>query len=140
MPLVLAGYGVGALLGTTLGGRVGDERPLATLVTAATTTTLILVLLVFFATTPVVTVVLLTLLGVTGFAATPVLGALVMRFAGSAPTLASALSSAPSNVGVTIGSWVTGITLASFPRQTGPPLVGAAAAALAAVPLTAPLC
>ncbi|MGN9846884.1 MFS transporter [Nonomuraea sp. H19] len=137
VPLVLAAYGVGAVLGTAAGGRVGDDRPLATMIVSAGATTLILCLLVFFSTSPGVTVVLVILLGVTGFAATPVLGALVVRFAGSAPTLATSLGSAASNVGVTIGSWAAGIALASSLREAGPPLVGTVAAVLTAVPLTA---
>ncbi|MGA5200470.1 MFS transporter [Streptomyces variegatus] len=137
VPLVLTGYGVGALLGTTVGGRLGDRWPLATLITAAAASTLVLLLLVFFSTSDVATVVLVTVMGVTGFAATPVLGALVMRFAGSAPTLASALASSSSNVGIAVGSWVAGVALASPLGQAGPPLVGTVTAALTLVPLTA---
>jgi DHA1 family inner membrane transport protein len=137
VPLVLTGYGAGALLGTTVGGRLGDRRPLATLITAAAASTLVLLLLVFFSTSAVATVVLVTVMGVTGFAATPVLGALVMRFAGSAPTLASALASSSSNVGIAVGSWVAGVALASPLGQAGPPLVGTVTAALTLVPLTA---
>lgn len=81
VPMVLTGYGVGALLGTMAGGRTGDRRPLATLVTAAVTTTLVLLLLVPLSTSPVATVVLVTLMAVTDFGATPVHGALVVRFA-----------------------------------------------------------
>ncbi|MDQ1073716.1 MFS transporter [Streptomyces canus] len=135
VPLVLTGYGAGALLGTTVGGRLGDRRPLATLITAAAASSLIL--LVFFSTSPVATVVLMTVMGVTAFAASPGLGALVRRFAGSAPTLASALASSSSNVGVAVGSWAAGIALASPLRQAGPPLVGTVTAALTLVPLTA---
>ncbi|WP_329282067.1 MFS transporter [Streptomyces sp. NBC_01451] len=137
VPLVLTGYGLGALLGTTVGGRLGDRRPLATLITAAAASTLVLFLLVFLSTSPVATVVLVTAMGVTGFAAAPVLGALIMRFAGSAPTLASALGSSASNVGIAIGSGVAGVALTSSLRQAGPPLVGTVAAALTLVPLTA---
>ncbi|OUD03997.1 MFS transporter [Streptomyces swartbergensis] len=137
VPVVLTGYGLGALLGTTAGGRLGDRRPLATLFTAAATTTLVLLLLTFLSTSPVATVVLVTLMGVTGFAATPVLGALALRFAGSAPTLASGLGGSAPNVGVAVGSWTAGITLTSPLGQAGPPLVGTVAAALTLVPLTA---
>ncbi|MEU0192289.1 MFS transporter [Streptomyces afghaniensis] len=137
VPLVLTSYGVGALLGTTVGGRLGDRWPLATLITAAAASTLVLLLLLLFSTSAVATVVLVTVMGVTGFAATPVLGALVMRFAGSAPTLASALASSSSNVGIAIGSWVAGVALASPLGQVGPPLVGTVTAALTLVPLTA---
>jgi len=35
VPLVLLGFGLGALAGTTIGGRLGDRRPLATTITAA---------------------------------------------------------------------------------------------------------
>lgn len=136
VPLVLTGYGVGALLGTTVGGRLGDRRPLATLITAAAASTLVLLLLVFLSTNPVVTVVLVTAMGVTGFAAAPVLGAVVVRFADSAPTLASALSSSSSNVGIALGSWAAGVALASPLGQAGPPLVGTALVALTLVPLT----
>jgi DHA1 family inner membrane transport protein len=137
VPLILTSYGVGALLGTMVGGRLGDRRPLATLITAAAASTLVLLLLVLFSTSAVATVVLVTLMGATGFAATPVLGALVVRFAGSAPTLASALASSSSNVGIAVGSWVAGIALASPLGQAGPPLVGTVTAALTLVPLTA---
>ncbi|MFE7839893.1 MFS transporter [Streptomyces sp. NPDC057474] len=137
VPMVLTGYGLGALLGTTVGGRLGDRRPLATLITAAATTTLVLLLLTFLSTSPVATVVLVTLMGVTGFAANPALGALALRFAGSAPTLASGLSGAAPNVGIAIGSWTAGIALTSPLGPAGPPLVGTVAAALTLVPLTA---
>ncbi|MFD9429589.1 hypothetical protein [Streptomyces sp. NPDC060002] len=47
------------------------------------------------------------------------------------------LRGSASNVGISIGSGVAGIALASPPRQAGPPLVGTVAAALTLVPLTA---
>ncbi|MET8418147.1 MFS transporter [Streptomyces sp. NPDC005134] len=137
VPMVLTGYGLGALLGTTVGGRLGDRRPLVTLITAAATTTLVLLLLTVFSTSPVAAVGLVTLMGMTGFAANPALGALALRFAGSAPTLASGLSGAAPNVGIAIGSWTAGIALTSPLQQAGPPLVGTVAAALTLVPLTA---
>ncbi|MFI9167897.1 MFS transporter [Streptomyces lincolnensis] len=137
VPLVLTGYGLGALLGTTVGGRLGDRHPLATLVISAGTTTLVLLLLTFVSTNPVAAVVLVTLMGMTCFAATPVLGALALRFSASAPTLVSGLSGSAPNVGIALGSWTAGVALTSPLGQTGPPLVGTVAAALTLVPLTA---
>lgn len=137
VPMVLTGYGLGALLGTTVGGRLGDRRPLATLITSAGTTTLVLLLLTFVSTSPVAAVILVTLMGMTGFAATPVLGALALRFSSSAPTLVSGLSGSAPNLGIAIGSWTAGIALTSPLGQAGPPLVGTVAAALTLVPLTA---
>ncbi|WP_405515978.1 MFS transporter [Streptomyces canus] len=137
VPMVLTGYGLGALLGTTVGGRLGDRRPLGTLITSAGTTTLVLLLLTFGSTNPVAAVVLVTLMGMSGFAATPVLGALALRFSRSAPTLVSGLSGSAPNVGIAIGSWTAGIALTSPLEQAGPPLVGTVAAALTLLPLTA---
>ncbi len=135
VPMVLTSYGLGALVGTMAGGRLGDRRPLATLITAAATTTLVLLSLTILSTSPAATVVLVTLLGMTGFAANPALGALVLRFAGSAPTLASGVSGAAPNVGIAVGSWTAGVALTSPLGQAGPPLVGTVAAALTLVPL-----
>ncbi|MFD3838093.1 MFS transporter [Streptomyces sp. NPDC058642] len=137
VPMVLTGYGLGALLGTTVGGRLGDRRPLAALIASAAMTTLVLLLLTLFSPNPVAAVVLVVLLGMTGFAPTPVLGALALRFSGSAPNLVSGLSGSAPNVGIAIGSWTAGVALTSPLRQAGPPLVGTVAAVLTLVPLTA---
>ncbi|MFG3035169.1 MFS transporter [Streptomyces sp. NPDC048253] len=137
VPMVLTGYGLGALLGTTVGGRLGDRRPLATLITSAVTTTLVLLLLSVLSPNPVAAVILVTLMGMTGFAATPVLGALALRFSCSAPTLVSGLSGSAPNVGIAVGSWTAGIALTSPLAQAGPPLVGTVAVALTLLPLTA---
>ncbi len=137
VPVLLTGYGLGSLLGTTVGGRLGDRRPLATLITAATMTTLVLLLLTSLSPSPVAAIVLVTLMGMTGFAPTPVLGALALRFSGSAPTLFSGLSGSAPNVGIAIGSWTAGLALTSPLGQAGPSLVGKAAAVLTLVPLTA---
>ncbi|MGC0397417.1 putative MFS family arabinose efflux permease [Streptomyces sp. SAI-126] len=137
VPMVLIGYGLGALLGTTVGGRLGDRHPLATLITSAATTTLVLLLLTLLSPSPVAAVILVTLLGMTGFAATPVLGALALRFSISAPNLVSGLSGSAPNVGIAIGSWTAGIALTSPLEQAGPPLVGTVAVALTLLPLTA---
>lgn len=42
VPLVLVGFGVGALVGTLLGGRLGDRHPYATTVAAPAATTVLL--------------------------------------------------------------------------------------------------
>lgn len=120
VPMVLTGYGLGALLGTTVGGRLGDRRPLATLITSAATTTLVLLLLALLSPNPVAAVVLVTLMGMAGFAPTPVLGALALRFSSSAPSLVSGLSGSAPNVGIAIGSWTAGIALTSPLGQAGP--------------------
>jgi predicted MFS family arabinose efflux permease len=46
VPLVLIAFGIGALGGTTTGGRLGDRRPMATTLTAAAATALVLLLMI----------------------------------------------------------------------------------------------
>ncbi|KPI22014.1 major facilitator superfamily MFS_1 [Actinobacteria bacterium OK006] len=134
--LVLVGFGVGALLGTTTGGRFGDRRPSATTLTGAALTALVLLLLVPLSTSAVATVILVVLMGLTGFTVVPVVTALAVRFGGSAPTLAAALTVSAFNTGTAVGSWAAGISLDSSLGQTGPALVGAVVATLTLVPLT----
>ncbi|MFG3017893.1 MFS transporter [Streptomyces sp. NPDC048254] len=134
--LVLVGFGVGALLGTTAGGRFGDRRPSATTLTGAALTALVLLLLVPLSTSAVATVILVVLMGMTGFTVVPVVTALAVRFGGSAPTLAAALTVSAFNTGTAVGSWAGGISLDSSLGQTGPALVGAVVATLTLVPLT----
>jgi predicted MFS family arabinose efflux permease len=80
------------------------------------------------------TVALVALAGAFGFGANPVLMALVVRFAGQAPTLASGLTVAAFNFGTAAGSWVAGVTLSSALGVTGPAVVGTVIAALTLVP------
>jgi len=137
VPLVLIGFGAGALGGTLTGGRLGDRRPLATTITAAAATALVLLALTVASGSAVLTVLLVVLMGLTGFAVNPVVTALAVRFGGAAPTLAAALSTAGFNVGVAAGSWGAGIALDSPLGPIGPPLLGTVVAAATLVPLAA---
>jgi DHA1 family inner membrane transport protein len=135
VPLVLIGFGAGALGGTITGGRLGDRRPMATTMTAAAATALVLLALTVASGSAVATVVLVALMGLTGFAVNPVVTALAVRFGGEAPTLAAALSTSGFNVGVAAGSWGAGIALDSPLGPTGPALLGTAIAAATLIPL-----
>ncbi|GGW86467.1 MFS transporter [Streptomyces galilaeus] len=137
VPFVLIAFGVGALGGTTTGGRLGERRPMGTTITAAAATALVLLLMIPLSTNAVTVTVLVFLMGLTGFAVNPVVTALAMRFAGDAPTLTSALTTSAFNVGVAGGSWVAGLALDSSLGLTGPPLVGTVIAVLTLVPLIA---
>lgn len=137
VPLVLIAFGIGALGGTTTGGRLGDRRPMATTVTAAAATALVLLAMIPLSDNAVAVTVLVFLMGLTGFAVNPVVTALAVRFAGDAPTLTSALTTSAFNVGIALGSWIAGAALDSSLGLTGPPLVGTITAALTLVPLIA---
>ncbi|MDH6622744.1 putative MFS family arabinose efflux permease [Streptomyces sp. LBL] len=137
VPFVLIAFGLGALGGTTTGGRLGERRPMVTTITAAAATALVLFLMIPLSTNAVTAIVLVFLMGLTGFAVNPVVTALAMRFAGDAPTLTSALTTSAFNVGVAGGSFIAGAALDSSLGLTGPPLVGTLIAVLTLFPLIA---
>jgi DHA1 family inner membrane transport protein len=86
VPLVLAGFGVGALVGSIVGGRLGDARPHTTTIAAAAGAALLLLAISLFSGYAIATVVLVALLGFFGLGANPVLISLAVRFADQAPT------------------------------------------------------
>ena len=134
VPLVLVGFGIGALLGSLVGGRLGDVRPHTTTIVAAAVTTALLGALCLLSGFTVPTIVLVALLGLFGLGANPVLISLAVRFAGRAPTLGSALTVSAFNLGTAAGSWTAGLALDSPLGATGPAAVGAAIATLTLIP------
>ncbi|MFE9909829.1 MFS transporter [Streptomyces clavifer] len=137
VPLVLAGFGVGALAGFLAGGRLGDHRPYMTTIVAPAVTTVLLLAICLLSGQAAPTIALVVLLGLFGLGANPVLISLGVRFAGRAPTLGSALTVSAFNLGTAIGSWSAGRALVSPLGVTGPAVVGTAIAALTLVPTVA---
>ncbi|WP_381790161.1 MFS transporter [Streptomyces niveus] len=137
VPLVLIAFGIGALGGTAIGGRLGDRRPMTTTITAAAATSLILLALIPASSSPVAAVVLVFGMAMAGFTVNPVVTSLAVRFAGDAPTLTSALTTSGYNTGIAAGSLLAGRALDSSLGLTGPALVGAVFAALTLLPLIA---
>ncbi|MFE5753727.1 MFS transporter [Streptomyces massasporeus] len=137
VPLVLVGFGAGALAGFLVGGRLGDRRPYTTTIAAAAVTTVLLLAICLVSAHPVPTVGLVALLGLFGLGANPVLISLGVRFAGRAPTLGSALTVSAFNLGIAVGSWIAGLALDSPLGATGPAAVGSAIAALTLIPTIA---
>lgn len=137
VPLVLVGFGLGALAGSLVGGRLGDRRPHTVTVVAAAGATFLLLAISLLAGYAVPAIVLVALLGFFGLGANPVLMALAVRFARQAPVLASALTVSAFNLGTAIGSWIAGLTLDTSLGTTGPAMVGTVIAALTLIPTTA---
>lgn len=135
VPLILVGYGVGAFLGSNIGGSLGAKFPFPVLFFSATATFLVLAGLLPGSHNPVVAIVLVCLLGLFGMSTNPILISLVVGYADKAPTLASAMATASFNVGTAVGSWIAGMTLASSLGADGPVVVGTVVAALYFVPL-----
>jgi predicted MFS family arabinose efflux permease len=104
VPLVLVGFGVGSLIGTIVGGRLGDTRPHATTIVVAAVTTVVLLAICLLSAHALPTVALVALLGLIGLSANPVLSSLAVRFAGVAPTLGMAMSVSAYDLGTVIAA------------------------------------
>ncbi|GGW72003.1 MFS transporter [Streptomyces griseoloalbus] len=135
VPLAMLGYGLGALVGTTFGGRRGDDRPYATLIPAAAGTAAVLAATTLRAPHSVIAVVLVVLLGATGMTTNPILVGEVVRTAGAGRALPMALATSAFQVGIAVGSWFGGLALTSALDLKGPSLAGLALALIALLPL-----
>ncbi|MFD9209626.1 Cmx/CmrA family chloramphenicol efflux MFS transporter [Streptomyces sioyaensis] len=136
VPTVLALFGVGALIGTFIGGRIADAHLFGTLFGGIAASALVLAVLALTAQSPAAAIALSLLLGVTAFTTAPALNARMFNVANAAPTLAGATTTAAFNIGNTLGPWLGGLTIGAgwgFPSVAW---TGAALAA-AAVVLTA---
>ncbi|MFC8895403.1 Cmx/CmrA family chloramphenicol efflux MFS transporter [Streptomyces cinereoruber] len=109
--IVLGLFGIGALVGTTIGGRVADAHLFGVMLSGIAASTVLLVALALFASSPVVTVLLAFLLGVSAFYTAPALNARMFNVAGAAPTLAGATTTAAFNLGNTGGPWLGGTVI-----------------------------
>ncbi|MES4901379.1 MULTISPECIES: Cmx/CmrA family chloramphenicol efflux MFS transporter [unclassified Streptomyces] len=129
VPTVLALFGVGALVGTAIGGRIADAHPFATLYGGITASTVVLAALALTAHHAAVAVSLALLLGVTAFFTAPALNARMFNVANGAPTLAGATTTSAFNIGNTLGPWLGGLVIDA---GWGYPAVAWTGAALAA--------
>ncbi|MER7598569.1 Cmx/CmrA family chloramphenicol efflux MFS transporter [Streptomyces hydrogenans] len=128
---VLALFGIGALVGTTIGGRVADAHLFGVLLTGITASTVFLAALALLASSPVATILLAFLLGVSAFYTAPALNARMFNVAGAAPTLAGATTTAAFNLGNTGGPWLGGTVIDAGLGYTSPAWAGAAMTLLA---------
>jgi DHA1 family chloramphenicol resistance protein-like MFS transporter len=132
VPAVLALYGVGALVGITIGGRTADQRPFGTLFVGLAGVVVLSVVLAVWTSQPVVAVVAITLLGAAGFATNPAVNTRVFSLAGEAPTLAAALNISAFNVGITVAPWIGG---RAIDAGAGYPVLGWIGAAIGVLAL-----
>ncbi|MGW2514425.1 Cmx/CmrA family chloramphenicol efflux MFS transporter [Streptomyces scopuliridis] len=111
VPTVLALFGVGALVGTALGGRFADAHLFGVMIGGVTASTVLLALLALTASHPVAVITLTFLLGVSAFFTAPALNARMFNIAAAAPTLAGATTTAAFNLGNTGGPWLGGTVI-----------------------------
>lgn len=111
VPTVLALFGVGALIGTVIGGRVADAHLFGVLLSGVVASTVFLAALALLASSPVAVVVLSLLLGFSAFFTAPALNARMFNVAAAAPILAGATATSAFNMGNTGGPWLGGTVI-----------------------------
>jgi predicted MFS family arabinose efflux permease len=134
VPLVMIAYGVGALTGTTIGGRFGDGHPYTVIGASVVGLVVTMAVLLLWGGHAPVAIVFFTLMGMFGFAANPILVSEALRAAGSDGVLPIALSNSFFNIGIALGSALGGVAIASTLAEQGVPAVGLALTVAAAVP------
>ena len=111
VPTVLALFGIGALTGSTIGGRVADAHLFGVMLSGIAASTVLLTALALFSSYAAVAVALSFLLGFSSFFTAPALNARMFNVAGAAPTLAGATTTAAFNLGNTGGPWLGGVVI-----------------------------
>ncbi|MCX4830138.1 MFS transporter [Streptomyces sp. NBC_01016] len=133
VPVLLALFGAGGLLGLVIGGRTAQVAPLATLGWGLGALAVISGLLAVAAHTAVVVVVLVFALGVAGYVTNPALQSRVFTLAPAAPTLVGATNTAAFNVGNTLAPLLGGLAIDAGLGYASVAWVGAALAAVGLV-------
>jgi DHA1 family inner membrane transport protein len=112
VPLQVA-FGVGAVVGSQIGGPLGDSWPSRTALVATSTAAGSIVLLCVIRTQSPAAVVAVAALGAAGLACIPVLTAQVAAATAPAYRAAMALNPAVLNVGITLGSFAAARAVAA---------------------------
>ncbi|MGW6980345.1 Cmx/CmrA family chloramphenicol efflux MFS transporter [Streptomyces sp. NPDC054932] len=111
VPWILGLFGIGALAGTTVGGRIADAHLFGVMIWGITASTVFLAALALLASSAAAAVALAFLLGFSAFFTAPALNARMFNVAGAAPTLAGATTTAAFNLGNTGGPWLGGTVI-----------------------------
>lgn len=111
VPWILGLFGIGALAGTTVGGRIADAHLFGVMLWGITASTVFLAALALLASTAAAAIALSFLIGFSAFFTAPALNARMFNVAGAAPTLAGATTTAAFNLGNTGGPWLGGTVI-----------------------------
>ncbi|MFI6900071.1 MFS transporter [Nonomuraea sp. NPDC050394] len=140
VPIVMALFGVGLVVGNIIGGKLADRALMPAIYGSVAALTLLAVVVAWLAGNQIAFVAAITLFGVAAFATVPPLQTRVLDAAAGAPTLASAANIGAFNVGNAIGSFAAGLTIDAGLGYTSPAwtaallgLVGLGVAGLAGV-------
>jgi DHA1 family inner membrane transport protein len=121
-PILLL-FGVGLVIGNTLGGKLADRRLMPTLIGTLLILALLQAVFTFTAHAQIAAAITIGLLGAAGFATVPPLQMRVLEKAAGAPNLASAFNIAAFNLGNAAGAWVGGLTIDHGPGLAALPWV-----------------
>ena len=125
VPWLLILFGVGLFIGNTVGGKAADRNVDRTLLVALAALVVVLVVFALTAGSQPMTIASMVLLGGFGFATVPGLQMRVMKYATTAPTLASGANIGAFNVGNALGAWMGGVTITAGLGYTSPIWAGA---------------
>ena len=125
VPWLLILFGVGLFIGNTVGGKAADRNVDRTLLVALSVLVVVLVVFALTAGNQPMTIASMVLLGGFGFATVPGLQMRVMKYATTAPTLASGANIGAFNVGNALGAWMGGVTITAGLGYTSPIWAGA---------------
>jgi DHA1 family inner membrane transport protein len=125
VPWLLILFGLGLFAGNTLGGKAADRNLDRTLLAVLAVLSVVLVAFALTAASQVLAIASLVLMGGFGFATVPGLQMRVMKYASSAPTLASGANIGAFNVGNALGAWLGGVTITAGLGYTSPIWAGA---------------
>lgn len=125
VPWLLILFGVGLFIGNTVGGKAADKNVDRTLLVVLAILVVVLVVFALSAGNQPLTIASMVLLGGFGFATVPGLQMRVMKYASSAPTLASGANIGAFNVGNALGAWLGGVTITAGLGYTSPIWAGA---------------
>ena len=125
VPWLLILFGVGLFVGNTVGGKTADRNVDRTLLVALSALVVVLVVFALTAGSQPMTIASMVLLGGFGFSIVPGLQMRVMKYATTAPTLASGANIGAFNVGNALGAWIGGVTITAGLGYTSPIWAGA---------------
>jgi len=131
LPVVLFMFGIGATVGTMLGGRLSDLYPIQVLVLMFPAQVITWIAIAVSASHPEAIAVLIFVFGVIGFLPGSAIVNRILSGAARAPDLASTLVATAANIGIAAGAVVGGQVLAAGIGYQLLPWIGAVCAAIA---------
>jgi DHA1 family inner membrane transport protein len=130
LPIVVALYGLGMVLGNVVGGRLADRSVMGTIYRGLTIVAVVMVLYGLAAVWWPAALLMVFVVGGSGSILIPALQTRLLDSAPEAPTLASSLNHSALNVANALGAFLGGLVIGWGWGFTAPAYVGAALAVL----------